>query len=268
MSLRKISPGVCISIVPESMEAPFESMCDEFAGLWKHPSKRPADGRALAREGPFADSDDYHPKSSSGYHAPCPHDRTKCKGPCLTYTFAGPPGNGPHPARPDPCIPKGHVVVMVPKGPPQSITSPCSCPRDSMGHVFIVMPEEQEEGPGNRPPAADVSGPPRSASSTSPQPSLSVRDPPEAGTAPPLSSGACSSATAWVAAASGPHAELKGGQAAAKQTSAAGCLLCGKHSKVPAWYGHPLRRHPIHGLGPTNHALGLDYRVNTNSQRL
>ncbi|KAK7923998.1 hypothetical protein PG985_006052 [Apiospora marii] len=241
MSLRKISPGVYISVVPEYMEASFESMCDGLTGLWKHPPTRPVDGRALAREESFTESDDYHPKSSPGSHSPCPHDRTNCKGPCLTYTFTGPPRSGPPASRPDPCIPKGHVVVMVPKVPPKSIPSPYSCPIDSNGHVFIVVPEEQEEqeGSGNYPPTTDASEPLRSPRRTSPQPTSSVQDPPDAGSAPSSSSsGACSSATAWVAATSAPpDAELKGGQAA-EQTPAAECVLCGNHLKMSAWDEH------------------------------
>lgn len=240
MSLRKISPGVYVSVVPQPLEAYFERMCDDFAGHWKHPSTRQVAGRALAREEPSPDSNGHHPGPRPGSRSPCPYDRTPpCKGLCLTYTFAGPPRNGPPPARPDPCIPKGHVVVVMPKVQPENIPPPGPDLEDSHGHVVIVMPEEQqkqEEGPGNRSAATGASEPLPSPRSTSPQPSSPGKDLTDTVPAPsPSSSSACSSATAWVASASAPDAEEKGGQAV-EQTSAAECVLCGDRFKIPGWH--------------------------------
>ncbi|KAK8082368.1 hypothetical protein PG996_001149 [Apiospora saccharicola] len=253
MSLRKISPGVYISIIPQSLEASFESLCDDYFGLSNQSSTRQVDGCALAREESPTGSDGYHPNLSTGSCSPWTYNRSQCKGPCLTYTFPGPPRHGPPPARPDPGIPKGHVVVMMPKVPPKGIHSPGSCPRDSKGHVFIVMPEEQEqkEGPDNSPPATDASEPFRSPRSTSPQPSSSSgKDRLEAGSGPSPPNPQpwpnqprprpglpskhehpCSSETAWVAVSSAPDAELKDGEAA-EQTSAVECVVCGDRFKM------------------------------------
>ncbi|KAK8138332.1 hypothetical protein PG984_001712 [Apiospora sp. TS-2023a] len=259
MSLRKISSGVYISIIPQSLEASFESLCDDFFGPSNQSSTRQVDGCALAREESSTGCDGYHPKLIPGSCSPWTYDRSECKGPYLTYTFPGPPRHGPPPARPDPCIPKGHVVVTMPKVPPKIVALPGSCPKDSKGHVFNVMPEEQEheqeEGPGNRPPTTDASEPPRSPRSTSPQPSSSSgKDRLEAGSGPPPPNPqpwpnqprprpglpskhelVCSSEPAWVAVASAPDAELKDGQAT-EQTSAVECVVCGDRFKVPGWY--------------------------------
>ncbi|KAK8088790.1 hypothetical protein PG997_003751 [Apiospora hydei] len=196
MSLRKIGPGFYIATIPPSMEYCFEDMCDNFTETWKHLPTGHVGG-ALAQES-STDPDDHHPGhpgASTGTGNPHPHEPTQCKGLCLTYTFAqragGPPRGGPMPARPDPCTPKGHSIVMMPAVQPKSMPPPGPGLRDSNVHLILVVPKEDEEGqaPDNRsqppPPrphsyipkgrsvTANASGPPRSPRSMSSQPSTS-----------------------------------------------------------------------------------------------
>ncbi|KAK8049849.1 hypothetical protein PG994_011579 [Apiospora phragmitis] len=244
MSLLKMSPGVYIVAIPPSMEHCFEDMCENFAGAWNHLPAGQAGG-ALVQES-STDPDSHYPGSNPGSRSPPPHESTQCRGLFVTYTFnrraGGPPRPGPPSARPDPCTPKGHVVVMMPAVPPKNIPPPGPRPSGFQCHVVIVIPGEDEEGgPGNRPPppprpdpcipkghsvATNASEPPRSPRSTSPQRSTTEQNTFETGSsATPSSSGMPSTTTtAWEAAAPAPEAG---------QSSAVECVFCGDRFKMP-----------------------------------
>ncbi|KAK8055996.1 hypothetical protein PG993_001223 [Apiospora rasikravindrae] len=252
MSLRKIGPGLYIATIPPSLEYCFEDMCENFAGAWKHPPAKHVAGALV--QGSSTNPDDHQLGSSPGIRTPLPHESTQCKGLCFTCAFAqragGPARGGPMPARPDPCTPKGHVIVMMPGVPPKSMPPPGSGPQDSNGHVLFVMLKDEEEGPPpdprSQPPpprphpcipkgrsvVANASEPLRSPRSISPQPSTSGEDTLETGSAPPSSSGTSSSTIAWEAASSAPE-----GQAAGR-SPAAECVVCGDHFKLTGWYEH------------------------------
>ncbi|KAK8125373.1 uncharacterized protein PG998_001132 [Apiospora kogelbergensis] len=205
MSLSKISPGVYIAVIPQDLEQCFAHMSEECIKFWKHfPAEQITSPPAQESS---TDSDARQPGSSAGPFRSPTHPPIPTQSDELCGCYAGntlprrpPPTTGPPPPRPDPCIPKGHVVVMLPEVPPPGPETICS-----QGHVIIVIPREYVRAGRHRhrPPPG-----------------------PEAGSA----STADSEATASVLDA-GPTSEKD-----EKQSSTAECVPRSDSPQLPGWY--------------------------------